>query len=175
MGKCNQRRVLTNNTLGQLIFQVQQAGVFVFQQTTERHARPVCDHLSHTACAHIEGQQWPTPLHVAEVFLQLSADSCINLLALASIEQLVGEVEFLLVLQLQRGLLTLQLHQLGSDLRQARFMRNTGKLRVLFQRHPLCREGHFLRLQLDQGLRFAVQAHANTRAGGINQIHSFVR
>ncbi|MNE81843.1 hypothetical protein D3C81_1713720 [compost metagenome] len=87
----------------------------------------------------------------------------------------MGEIELLLVLQLQRGLLTLQLHQLVSDLRQARFIRITGKLCVVYQRHPLCGESHLLRLQLDQSLRFAVQAHANPRTGGINQIHRFVR
>ncbi|MNO82479.1 hypothetical protein D3C76_737550 [compost metagenome] len=54
LGKCKQRGVLTNNTLGQLIFQVQQAGMFVLQQAAERHARPVGDHFSHTAGAHVE-------------------------------------------------------------------------------------------------------------------------
>ncbi|MNN84560.1 hypothetical protein D3C81_2017390 [compost metagenome] len=52
--KCNQRRVLTNNTLGQLIFQVQQAGVFVFEQAPKGHTGPVSNHLTHTAGANVE-------------------------------------------------------------------------------------------------------------------------
>ncbi len=53
-----------------MVFQLQQIGLFVFQQTAQRHAGPVGDHSRNSAHINVQRQQRRVALDLNEFLLQ---------------------------------------------------------------------------------------------------------
>ncbi|CNI75476.1 Protein of uncharacterised function (DUF3170) [Yersinia similis] len=67
----NQRRILTHYAGAEMVFQLQQIRLFVFQQTAQRDAGPVSDNRGDGADINIQRQQRRTALNLIEFCLQL--------------------------------------------------------------------------------------------------------
>ncbi|VVP59553.1 hypothetical protein PS843_05966 [Pseudomonas fluorescens] len=78
--------ILADHLRTQLLFQFQQVGVLVFEQTAQGHTGPVGDHFGDAAGVDVQGQQWLIVLGITQLLLQLQAGGHLWRFGLAGIE-----------------------------------------------------------------------------------------
>ncbi|MNQ66391.1 hypothetical protein D3C85_808830 [compost metagenome] len=148
--------------------------MFVLEQTAQGHAGPVGDYFGHAAGVDVQRQQGLVALGIAQLLLQLQADVHSWGFGLASVEQLLGEVEFVSVLLLEFTLQVVQVGVLRGNNRQTLIGGAAAQLLVFFQGLTFQLQCGFPGLETDQRLGFAVEAHAHPCTGGVEQVDGFV-
>ncbi|MCY1423522.1 hypothetical protein D9M71_392360 [compost metagenome] len=148
----------------ELLFELEQVGLFVLQQAAQGDAGPVGDHFGNAARIDVQRKQLVVVLQGGQSLLQGSAGGG---RAAAGFQKFASECQLLLVLVLQTIELDLQFILADTDGGQPLYRHGTAELGVLFERLALKQQRLLFRLELHQRLRLAIQAHADARAGGV--------
>src|SRR3989344_2452666 len=174
LGQGAESVILADDAVTQLLLQFKQAGLFVLEQTAQRHAGPVSDHFGHAAWVDVQREQRLAGLPLRKLLLQSSTKRDLQGVSLTCIKQLAGQVEFVAILAHQRSALVLQVDPLRINQVKALVNAAIAELCILYQCLPFKLQGRLPGLESDQCLGLAIKAHAHPGTGGVEQVDGLV-